>query len=54
MDASDDGTLRQVCLAEADVVIDSGYSKPICTITLAEKEELVRVVKLHYTPSQQS
>lgn len=49
MDASDDGTLRQVCLAEADAIIESGYSKPICTITLAEKEELVRVVKLHYT-----
>ena len=31
------------------MIIDSGYSKPVSTITLAERPELVKTMKMHFT-----
>ena len=33
---------------EADIFIDSGYSKHITAITLSERDNLLKIVKLHY------
>ena len=32
-----------------DYAIDSGFTKPLCRISLADRPELIQVVALHYT-----
>ena len=48
-DAGDDETLRSCCLNEVDLIIDAGYSKPTTALTMLEKGDLVKALKLHYT-----
>ncbi len=48
-EAPDDKALRQVCITAADTTMEAGYTKPVATITMARKQELVRILMLHYT-----
>ncbi len=47
-EAPDDNVLRQVCITAADTTMEAGYTKPVATITMARKQELVRILMLQY------
>ena len=38
-----------MCLDAVDIVVDAGYNKPVTTITMSSKSELMHVLMLHYT-----
>lgn len=46
--APDVSTLRAVVLNDADYTIDAGFSKPIASLTMDSKNELIRVLCLHH------
>ena len=46
--AGDEDALRKCCLEEPDVIFEAGYTRPIALITLAEKEELMKTIKMHF------
>ena len=48
-EASGDRTLREVCLEGVDITTEAGYTKPITTITITGKFELMNTLKFHYT-----
>ena len=46
---TDDKSL-QACVFEAcDALLNAGYTKPISTLTQADKAEVVKTLKLHFT-----
>lgn len=47
-EAEDDAGLRTVCLTEADIFLNSGYSKPITAVKLSDRDNLLKTIKLHH------
>ena len=41
--------LQQIVLQHSDVVINSGFSKPLASVKLSDKTEISRAVSLQYT-----
>ena len=48
-EASDDSALRVVCLEGVDLSLEAGYTKPMTSITMAGKTELMNILMFHYT-----
>lgn len=48
-EASDVSTLRTVAMEAIDLIIDSGFSKPIVQLTESDKSELIHVLALNCT-----
>ena len=48
MGADDDATLRAICLADFEITLNAGYTKPVAFITTADRDELVEIIKHHY------
>ena len=40
--------MHTVCVDNIEAIIDSGYTKPISTITLAARESLIMCIKKHH------
>lgn len=47
--ASADSSLQDVCSNGIDLILESGYSKPVTAIELSCKQELMNTLMLHYT-----
>ena len=45
----DQALLQQIVLQHSDVVINSGFSKPLASVKLSDKTEISRAVGLQYT-----
>ena len=48
-DVTDDKSLQQVLLCDSDVVINSGYSKPLVLAKCTDRAEISGAITLHYT-----
>ena len=48
-EAEDEKALRNVCLEGIDLTMEAGYTKPIASIAMSEREELKDVLMCHYT-----
>ena len=46
---NDDASLREIVMGDIDIVISTGYNKPLTMLTLADKVDIIRTVSLHYT-----
>lgn len=42
-------SLQEVCSEGLDLILESGFNKPITAITLDHKKELATTLMLHYT-----
>jgi hypothetical protein len=45
--ACDEEEFTKICLAHMDEIIDSGYTKPVSTISLDDRESLTQCLKKH-------
>ena len=41
--------LQDVCQQNVGILIDAGFTKPVCRLTLTDKEELIQMVALQNT-----
>lgn len=48
MDCVDADGLRKVAMANIDLILECGWSKPVLSLQLGQKEELKRVLCLHH------
>ncbi|XP_019859560.1 PREDICTED: uncharacterized protein LOC109587781 [Amphimedon queenslandica] len=48
-DMTDDLAFQKALSDHCDILFSTGFSKPICNVTIADKEEITRVVALHHT-----
>ena len=39
--------MKKICLENLDCILDSGFIKPICSITLDDRENLIQCIKKH-------
>lgn len=46
-DAADDNSIREMALASSDLLLDCGYVKPLCNLTMKDKSDLIHTVTLH-------
>ena len=48
-DATTGELLQKLCLTNVTVLIDAGYTKPVCKIELANKDEIIQTVAVQNT-----
>ena len=48
-DATTVELLQELCLQNVTVLVDAGYTKPVCKIALAHREEIIQMVAVQNT-----
>ena len=47
--AEEEDVLKKCCSDGTDIIIEAGYTKPLTLVTLAEKDSLIKTIKIHFT-----
>lgn len=47
--ATDESTLRQVCEGGLNLIVESGFTKPVTSITITSKLEVMNALMMHFT-----